>query len=77
MASALLRIHGKFFSTLDELGADQTGDLRDPVGLWIDRSDMVLRDAKVHPGEVLADSAGAFSTRFACFATGNGLPLLP
>ena len=52
MASALLRIHGKFFSTLDELGADQTGDLRDPVGLWIDRSDMVLRDAKVHPGEV-------------------------
>ena len=57
----LSKTHGKFFPTLDKLGADQSGDLRNPVGLWVDCSDMVLRDAKVHSGAVSAYSAGAFS----------------
>ena len=51
--------HGQLLSTLDQLGADQTGDLRNHHGLWVDRSNMVLRNAKVHAGAVPADPAGA------------------
>ena len=68
--------HGKFLSTLDELAAAQAPGLRDCSRLRIDRSDMVLRDAKIHEGGLPTDPAGAVSARYSRHATRNGLPVL-
>jgi hypothetical protein len=51
------KINGEFFSTLDQLDTDQTGDLRDHLGLRIDGGNMVLRDAKIHQGRLPTDPA--------------------
>ena len=68
--------HGQLLSTLDQLDTAQIGDLWHHCGLWIDRRDLVLRDAKVHKDWLRADPASAVSARHPRFATGNGLPLL-
>src|SRR6266487_4795810 len=72
-----LTFHGQLLSTLDQLDTAQTGDLRHHCGLWIDRSDLVLCDAKVHKDWLRTDPAGALSARHPRLAIGNGLPVLP
>jgi len=54
--------HGKFLSTLDELGADQARSLRHRARVWIDRRHMVLRHAEIYQGPISTDPAGAVST---------------
>src|SRR5438874_8224314 len=68
--------HGQLLSTLDQLDTAQTSDLRNHRPLWIDRSDLVLCDAKVHKDRLRTDPASALSARHPRFATGNGLPVL-
>ena len=68
--------HGEFFSTLDELGADQARALRRCARLRIDGRDMVLRDAEIHEGAISADPACAISARYPRDAVGDGLPIL-
>src|SRR6202035_4383461 len=68
--------HGKFFSTLDELAAAQAPGLRHCGRLRIDRSDVVLRDAKIHEGRLHTDPASAVSARYSRHAARNGLPVL-
>ena len=59
--SGSLIIYGEFFSTLDKLAAAQGGNLRRDYRLRADRGDVVLRDAKIHAGEVRTNPAGALS----------------
>ena len=71
-----VRNYGKFLSTLDELDTDQARGLRHCGRQWIERSDVVLRDAKILEGRLSTGPAGAVPARHSRDAAGNGLPIL-
>jgi len=58
------------------LAAAQDPGLRHCGRLWIERSDVVLRDAKILEARLPTDPAGAVSARHSRYAARNGLPVL-